>query len=133
MNLSKLASRTAVVLALTTAMGLAGCSQQDQQLDDESPHVLKHAEDQATDLDTNNNIKQINMALSMWKSDNGSAPATIDDAKKAAHVPDSMWTDSTTGKPLIYDPSTGTVHRPSATPDSGNGPVDLNLPAAAGG
>ena len=63
-------------------------------------------------MDTTSNISQINQMLGMVKGDNeGVAPATIDEAKRAAKVPETMWIDKATGKPLVYDPASGTVSR----------------------
>lgn len=127
-----------LALVLVLAACGSGCSQQDVNLGDQAPHILKQSEDRANDVGTTSNINQINQALSMSKDSDGHPPATLEDAKKAAHVPDSMWLDATTGKPLEYDPNTGTVHRPNAAPDTPpaagapGAPTNLKLPGAAG-
>ena len=130
-------------LSLALAGGiLSGCSalqQADQQMD-EGSHAPKRAMDMAQGVGTTSNIDQINKSLSMVKGDNdGKAPETLEDAKKAAHVPDEMWIDKETGKPLVYDPATGTVHRDGAAGDSPpiagahNAPGGLKIPGGGAG
>ena len=136
--------RGALGLSVLLAAGvLGGCSslqQADQQLDTGS-HAARRSIDMAKGVGgTSEYIRQINMALSMYKSDNdGKAPATIEEAKKVAHVPDSMWIDAETNKPLVYDPETGTVHRDGAAADSPGiagehaGPGSLKVPGGGAG
>jgi hypothetical protein len=116
------------VLGALTAVVATGCSAQDQENLDQAPHVYKKSIDMAKGVETDSNINQINMALGMAKSDNdGKPPATIEDAKRVARVPASMWIDGATGKPLVYDPATGKVSR---APDSG---APVGAPPAPGG
>ncbi len=102
-------------LPLGAALLLLGGCQAAQETNaqiDEGVHAPRRAIDMSKGVETDSNIGQINAALGMVKSDNdGKPPSTIDDAKKAAKVPDSMWIDAETGKPLEYDPATGTVHK----------------------
>ena len=96
------------------ALFLSGCStliQTNEEID-KGVAAPKRSLDMTKNIETDSNISQINQMLGMVKGDNeGVAPATIEEAKRAAKVPASMWTDSETGKPLQYDPATGTVSR----------------------
>jgi hypothetical protein len=103
-----------------------------------NPTLLKRAVNRGSDIEVTSNISQINQALSMVKSDNeGKAPATLEEAKAAAKVPADMWVDSVTGKPLAYDPASGTVYRQGAAPNSppiaGSSPGNMKLPSGGGG
>ena len=140
----RIARRPVIVATsfLLTAGFLGGCSslqQADQQMT-EGSHAPKRAMDMAQGVGTTSNIDQINKSLSMVKSDNdGKAPETLEDAKKAAHCPDEMWIDKETGKPLVYDPATGTVHREGAAADAPpiagahNAPGGLKIPGGGAG
>ena len=92
--------------------------------------------DRGSDIEVDSNINQINQALMMIKSDSG-APATLADAKKAVKVPDEMWTDSVSGKPLVYDAATGTVHREGVAaggpPTAGANPLPGGIKMPSGG
>lgn len=96
----------------------------------------KRAIDRGTDIEVDSNINQINQALMMIKQE-GSAPATLDDAKKAVKVPESMWTDTVSGKPLVYDAATGTVHREGVAaggpPTAGANPLPGGIKIPGGG
>ncbi|RYG75097.1 hypothetical protein EON80_01785 [bacterium] len=128
-------------VALLSLSLVAGCStlQETNAQIDEGVHAPKRSMDMAKAIETDSNINQINMALGMVKGDNeGKAPATIDDAKKAAKVPSEMWTDGETGLPLEYDPVTGTVHRKGAAANSAphagavGAPGRINVPGGGG-
>lgn len=107
-----------LLLAILAGCSLAGCSPAALKTDDPAPDNagrttgLGRSLTKAENLETDNNIAQINAGLSMVKADSdGVAPATIEEAKRALKFPDSMWTDSATGKPLVYDPARGVVSR----------------------
>lgn len=128
-----------VVLGSLAAFVAVGCSSEDQETLDQGSHVYKRSLDMAKGADTDNNIKQINMALGMAKSDNdGKPPADIEEAKRVARVPSSMWIDSATGKPLVYDPATGRVSRapeggaPAPGAPAPGAPADSGAPGAPG-
>jgi hypothetical protein len=111
----KLRSLLLLSAVLPAAAGLVtGCSSEDQENLDQSPHVFKKAEEKAERVaDTGQNIRSINMALDMYKNDNdGKAPATKEEAKAVAKVSPDLWIDKATGKELDYDPATGTVSLP---------------------
>lgn len=97
----------------------------------------KRAIDRGTDIETDSNINQINQALSMIKADSG-PPATLAEAKRAVKVPDEMWFDKVSQKPLVYDVASGTVQRagvaPGAPPSAGtkNAPSGINIPGGGG-
>lgn len=127
-------------LSLGSALLLGGCAtatETNEQID-EGVHAPKRAMDMAKGVDTDSNISQINQSLSMVKGDNdGKAPATIEEAKARAKVPAEMWIDSATGKPLEYDPVSGTVHRagaaPNTPPTEGSSPGGaVHLPGTGG-
>ncbi len=134
MTMSRLFSFLVVPFA---ACALVGCASPDAT-QEHQPSALKRSMDRATDIEVASNISQINQALSMVKSDNdGKAPATLEEAKAAAKVPAEMWTDGVTGKPLVYDPASGTVHREGAAANTpgiaGSLPSNSRLPAGSGG
>jgi predicted RND superfamily exporter protein len=94
---------------------LSGCSaaliSTNEELDKGS-NAPKRTMDMAKNVETDSYISQINTVLGQIKNDNeGKAPATIEEAKAAVKFPDTMWIDGETGKPLVYDPATGTVSR----------------------
>ncbi|RYX84335.1 hypothetical protein EON83_10500 [bacterium] len=102
------------------AVALVGCSgpipdanTQAETASTDKKTALGRSMDMAKNIDTDNNISQINQTLGMIKNDNeGKAPATIEEAKTACKgIPASMWIDSVTSKPLQYNPQTGTVSR----------------------
>lgn len=106
-------------LALTGIL-VSGCASPDAPKEAEQS-LAKRAVDRGTDIEVDSNINQINQALMMIKQE-GSAPATLDDAKRAVKVPTEMWMDSVSGKPLVYDAATGTVHRDGVA--AGGAPTD---------
>ena len=127
--------------ALALAASIAGgCASPDAtDTNQEAQHSLaKNAEDRGTDIETDSNINQINQSLMMIKQDSG-APATLEDAKRAVKVPDEMWFDKVSQKPLVYDAATGTVHRDGAAaggpPTAGANPKPggINIPAMPAG
>ena len=107
----------AVALAALVA---GGCASPDAPQEAEQS-LAKRAVDRGTDIEVDSNINQINQALMMIKQE-GSAPATLDEAKRAVKVPAEMWTDTVSGKPLVYDAATGTVHRDGVA--AGGAPTD---------
>ena len=114
-------------LALTGTL-FSGCASPDAPK--EAEHSLaKRSIDRGSDIEVDSNINQINQSLMMIKQDSG-APATLDEAKRAVKVPDSMWIDSVSGKPLVYDAATGTVHREGAA--AGGAPTDGANPKPGG-
>ena len=118
---------------------IGGCASPDATDGGASEKSLpKRAEDRASDIDVDSNINQINQSLMMIKQDSG-APATLDEAKRAVKVPDEMWMDSVSGKPLVYDAASGTVHREGVAaggpPTAGANPKPggINIPAMPAG
>lgn len=97
-----------------------GCASPDAPKEAEQS-LAKRAIDRGSDIEVDSNINQINQALMMIKQDSG-PPATLDEAKRAVKVPDQMWTDSVSGKPLVYDVASGTVHREGVA--AGGAPTD---------
>ena len=117
------------ILALAGIL-LGGCASPDASDGGASEKSLpKRAEDRGSDIDVDSNINQINQALMMIKQDSG-APATIEEAKRAVKVPDEMWTDSVSGKPLVYDAASGSVHRDGVA--AGGAPTDGANPKPGG-
>ena len=116
---------------------VGGCASPDAPVEAEKS-LPKRAEDRATDIEVDSNINQINQTLSMIKSDSG-PPATLADAQRAAKLPEEMWTDGVSGKPLVYDAATGTVHREGASaggpPTAGANPKPggIAIPSIPGG
>ncbi len=128
--------------APVVALFLGGCAaavQTNAEID-KGVHAPKRAMDMAHGVETDSNINQINQMLSMAKSDNdGKAPATLEEAKRAAKgFPAEMWIDADTKLPLEYDPASGTVHRTGAAPNSVphagavGAPGRINVPGSGG-
>jgi hypothetical protein len=127
--------------ALSATLLMSGCATMvatNEEID-KGVHAPKRSMDMAKAIETDSNINQINQMLGMVKGDNeGRAPATIEEAKKAAKVPAEMWTDGETGLPLEYDPASGTVHRKGAAPNSAphagavGAPGRINIPGGGG-
>ena len=109
---------------------IGGCASPDATDGGASEKSLpKRAEDRGSDIEVDSNINQINQALMMIKQE-GSAPATLDEAKSAVKVPDSMWIDGVSGKPLVYDAASGSVHRDGVA--AGGAPTDGANPKPGG-
>lgn len=126
-----------VSLSMCVLMSATGC-QAPEEPAEHTPTLLKRAINKGTTTEVTSNINQINQMLMMVKSDNdGKPPATLEEAKRAVKVPAEMWVDDVTGKPLVYDPATGTVHRDGAAantpPTAGSSPGNIQLPAGSGG
>ena len=102
------------------AIVVGGCASPDAPKEAEQS-LAKRAVDRGSDIEVDSNINQINQALMMIKQE-GSAPATLDEAKRAVKVPAEMWMDGVSGKPLVYDAATGTVHRDGVA--AGGAPTD---------
>ena len=102
------------------AIVAGGCASPDAPKEAEQS-LAKRAVDRGSDIEVDSNINQINQALMMIKQE-GSAPATLEEAKRAVKVPDTMWMDSVSGKPLVYDVATGSVHRDGVA--AGGAPTD---------
>ena len=107
---------------------------------DDAPHeksIPRKAMDRGEDIEVDSNINQINQALMIIKQDSG-PPATLEEAKRAAKLPEAMWFDKVANKPLVYDPASGTVHREGAAPNSPpaagspNAPKGINIPGGGG-
>ncbi len=103
------------------ALGLVGCNgappdanTQAQRASSDKKTALGRSMDKAKDVATTDYTGQINAALGQVKADNdGKAPATLEEAKRALKdFPAEMWVDGASGKPLNYDPVTGTVSQP---------------------
>ncbi len=97
------------VLALAALLS-GGCASPDAT-DGGGKSLPKRAMDRGSDIEVDSNINQINQALMMIKQEGSAPPATLDEAKRAVKVPEEMWTDGVSGKPLVYDVATGSVHR----------------------
>ena len=100
--------------------------------------IPKRAIDRGSDIETDSNINQINQALMMIKQEGNGAPATLEEAKRAAKVPAEMWFDKVAQKPLVYDAATGTVQREGVAPGapspagSKGAPGGINVPGGGG-
>jgi hypothetical protein len=95
------------------------------------PSVAKQSIDRASNVAGDSNISQIQMAISMFRSDNGRPPASLDELKKSSYAkgfPPEMWVDPVTKRPLAYDPATGRV----SSPATASAPSASNAPAPAG-
>jgi hypothetical protein len=98
---------------------LAGCGSAPRSADDQAQSAtsdkttaLGRSMDKGRGIATDSNISQINAALGMLRGQDGQAPANLQDAKHVLKdYPAEMWVDDATGKPLRYDPATGTVSR----------------------
>jgi len=97
---------------------LAGCNgplptadQSAQSTISNKQSSLGRAVDKGEGVATDSYISQINQAVP--RDENGKAiPQTLDELKHSLHdYPAEMWVDGATGKPLVYDPTTGTVAR----------------------
>lgn len=108
-------------LLAVAALWAGGCASPDAPQEAEQS-LAKRAVDRGSDIEVDSNINQINQALMMIKQEGNGAPATLEEAKRAAKVPNEMWTDSVSGKPLVYDAATGTVHREGVA--AGGAPTD---------
>lgn len=106
--------------------------------------VLKKSMDRAEDVNTTNNLLQIQQGISMFKSENERYPVSLDEFKKSTFgsgYPSEMFVDSVSKKPLNYDPQTGQVSSPtgglpgvpgSAPRNNNPGGVDLSgVPGAS--
>lgn len=137
--------KNSLYLLILAGLLVGGCASPDATDTDQeaSQSLAKRAVDRGTDIETDSNINQINQALMMIKQEGNGAPATLEEAKRAAKVPDEMWFDKVSQKPLVYDAATGTVHREGVAaggaPTDGaknvTGSVNIipgNIPGAAG-
>jgi len=97
---------------------LAGCNgplptadQSAQSASGNKQSALGRSVDKGEGVATDSYISQINQAVP--RDDNGKAvPQTLDELKRSLHdYPAEMWVDGATSKPLVYDPTTGTVAR----------------------
>ena len=103
-----------VVLIAISGCGAAppDADTQAQMATTDKKTALGRSMDMGQGVATDSNISQINAALGMAKGEDGKPPATIEDAKHALKdYPAEMWMDKATGKPLQYNPATGTVSR----------------------
>jgi hypothetical protein len=100
--------------------------------------VLKKSLDRAEDVNTTNNLVQIQTGINMFKAENERYPASLDEFKKSTFgsgYPAEMFVDSVSKQPFNYDPQTGQVSSPtgglpgapgSAPRNSNPGGVDLS-------
>ena len=103
-----------LALAALLSGGCAATMVTTDSTDKSVESIPRRAIAKGNETDTTSNINQINQGLMMIKQENETAPATIDEAKRALKFPDSMWMDDATGKPLVYDAASGTVRREGA-------------------
>ena len=75
------------------------------------PGTLKRSVDMASEVELDNNIRQINIVISEFKAENeGKPPSSLDELKSAAKgYPTSMFFNPVDQKPLIYNPATGII------------------------
>lgn len=100
------------ILSGCNAEPLPTADEQAQEAASDKNTALGRSMEMGQGVETDNNIAQINQALSIIKMEaEGSAPATLEEARRALKLPDEMWVDKATGKPLSYDPNSGTVSR----------------------
>ena len=96
---------------------LAGCNgappdanSQAQMASSDKKSILGRSMDKGRGVATDSNIAQINQMVP--RDENGKPPATLEELRHALHdYPAEMWVDDATGKPLQYNPTTGTVSR----------------------
>ncbi len=138
MKIVFLAPCVALLLGAGILGGCAAAIETNAEID-KGVGAPKRSMEMAHGVETDSNISQINSSLSIFKSTNeDKAPASIEEAKTAAKVPDSMWIDAETKLPLEYDAASGTVHRAGAAPNSpahagAKGASDrINIPGAGG-
>ena len=106
--------------------------------------VLKKSMDKAEDVNTTNNLLQIQQGISMFKSENERFPTSLDEFRASTYgsgYPSEMFVDSVSKQPLNYDATTGQVSSPtgglpgvagSAPRDSNPGRVNLDGVPGAG-
>jgi len=104
--------------SLLLLMTLAGCNgplptadQSAQSAGSDKKSILGRSMDKGRGVATDKYIQEINQTVP--RDDNGKAiPQNLDELKKSLHdFPAEMFVDDATGKPLDYDPTTGTVSR----------------------
>ncbi|MBV9866633.1 MAG: hypothetical protein JO316_14860 [Abitibacteriaceae bacterium] len=87
--------------------------------------VARQSIDRAKDVSLESNLSQIRMAISMYKNDNdGKVPASLDELKNSSYgrgFPPEMWVNPLDGKPLVYDPATGSISAQGSGPAPGTG------------
>ena len=100
--------------------------------------VFKKSLDKAEDVNTTNNLLQIQQGINMFKSENERNPTSLDEFKTSTFgqgYPPEMFVDSVSKQPLNYDAQTGQVSSPtgglpgvagSAPRNSNPGDVDLS-------
>lgn len=98
--------------------------------------VARQSIDRAKDVSLESNLSQIRMAISMYKNDNdGKVPASLDELKNSSYgkgFPPEMWANPLDGKPLVYDPATGSVSAQGSGAAPGTGapsPPSAGAPA----
>ncbi len=71
--------------------------------------VLKQSMDKAKETECMSNLRQVRQALQMASMDTGTFPHTLEEL----HLPAEMLKCPVSGKPYLYDPSTGRVQCPT--------------------
>lgn len=108
--------------------------------------ILKKSMDKAEDVNTTNNLLQIQQGINMFKSENERFPTSLDEFKNSTFgsgYPAEMFRDSVSKQPLNYDAQTGQVSSPTGglpgvagsaprNADGTRGPGGVNLDGVPG-
>lgn len=99
------------LLLLSLALALVGgCVSDDQVPDDHAPSLPKQAIDRGQTVALESNMDQIRQFVGMFRQDNDGRNPTLDELKSMKQFNRSLLINPVDGKPLIYDPSNGTVY-----------------------
>lgn len=93
--------------------------------------ILKKSMDKAEDVNTTNNLLQIQQGINMFKSENERFPTSLDEFKASTFgqgYPAEMFVDSVSKRPLNYDAQSGQVSSPTGglTGAPGSAPRNTN-------
>ena len=111
-----------VVVAIIIAMAGIYLSTKGKNPDgsESTKTVLGRTVDLSQEVVLQSNLNQIQMTIGMYKQDNeGKPPASFEELKRYAKVPNDFWINPVDKKPLGYDPATGTM---IVTPYEGQSP-----------
>ena len=91
------------------------------------PSIAKESINRGSETELNSNLGQIRTFISMYRSDSeGKAPESMEELKRASKFPDSMFINPLDGKPLVYDPATGTISAEGARPSAASNASSQN-------
>lgn len=98
------------LLAALVVTGFAGCTATTEEPAEHTPSIPKRAIDMAKTADLEQNLSSIRQFIGMYRSDNeGRPPASIEDLKSTYKLSNEIFINPVDGKPLVYDPATGTI------------------------